>query len=78
VVSLAERLAEPKQSKRCRVGEVLDTLDDTDREALQHALVDSGFATAHILRALLAEGFPLGKTTVQAHRNQDCACSRTA
>ena len=82
-MSLAERLsAAPPTSKGvpgCRVGWIVQQLDDDDAAALNAALVvpmgdPERLSSASIAKALADEGFEVHNKTVQNHRKGLCRC----
>lgn len=50
----------------------MEQLAAEDRKAFEAALVDKSFATASLLRALRDEGYDVGYSTLQRHRNGEC------
>jgi len=76
--TLAAALAAQKpvgKGTRCGVGNLLEQLDDIDRQALLNAL-DSEMFSTDISRALYSEGHKIGGGTVARHRKRECNCDR--
>ena len=82
-MTLAERLsAAPPTSKGvpgCRVGWIVQQLDDDDAAALNAALVvpmgdPTRLSSAVIAQALADEGFQVHGKTVENHRKGACRC----
>lgn len=62
-----------RKGPRCSVANLLDTLDDDDRQALLDAFA-SDLQHAQITRALKAEGHRVGDQTIARHRGGECSC----
>jgi hypothetical protein len=71
-MSLAEHLAIGLPN--CRYAHVYAGLDADDQATLTAALANPALTSAHITRALRAEGHTIGEDTVRKHRTGDCAC----
>ena len=60
-------------SKKCRLGKILDSLEGEDRKALQEAL-DSSIGYRRIKNALSANNITVGTDPIVYHRNKTCVC----
>ncbi len=66
-------------AKRCKIGLLLLDLSEEDRDSLIQAFdkpphSSGGLSNVQIHKILLSEGFELGLSTVDRHRNHDCGC----
>lgn len=75
-MSLAEKLrAVTPRVSGCIVAQILADLGKEDREALVEALADAvGYSSRCLVAALREEGFPVGRSAIQVHRNNECSC----
>jgi len=61
----------------CKVGAVMETLSQTDREILSGAIFDTtNWPVKTLSRALGQKGIQLSETPITAHRFKNCACFR--
>jgi hypothetical protein len=61
----------------CKVGAVLLTLSDSDRDILTGAIFDTtNWPVRTLSRALSEKGIQLSDTPITAHRFKNCACFR--
>jgi hypothetical protein len=74
-MSLTERFAEEPPAS-CKVRAILEALPRDDSEAVNKALSNPRWSSIRIAQILTAEGHPVGRSTVQAHRNLTCQCCR--
>lgn len=75
-MSLADALAREAvtvKGPRCMMCQLMDELEDGERETLTSALTDARFTSAAIFRALRAEGHAISVNAVARHRKGDCA-----
>lgn len=64
-------------STRCKVGQLLDTLEGDDLATLEREASQAATTPAKALAlALTREGHKVGDTTVKDHRSDRCACAR--
>lgn len=86
-MSLSERLAAASGVKKrfCKIGVILSgtQLKDEDKKILSNYLdtpegTPGRIANTAIAAALRAEGFDVSNSSVDRHRNGDCACVRVA
>ena len=76
-MALKDRLSDTpkKQSGHpCSVGALLEKLDSDEHAALNAMLYDLGWSGTKIHAALSAEGYEVGKQTVNRHRSRACRC----
>jgi hypothetical protein len=76
-MALADRLNEtPRRSTGmpCSVGELEDRLDGKEADALYAMLYTLGWSAARIYETLAAEGYEVGRQTVNRHRSRACRC----
>lgn len=75
---MLENLQPPKRNFGCKVGKILDDLNDTDRKVLENALnTDKSIWPAKTLSNELAKrGVHLVDTTITKHRTKQCWCYR--
>lgn len=74
-MGLSDRLAEyerPRIGAKCRTCELLESLPDNEREALQSALADPRFSNAGLAKILRDEGYQMADSTVRRHRRGEC------
>jgi hypothetical protein len=78
-MSLSDRLAlgpEPVVSgSPCSVGELLRSLPNDEREALEAMLAGAWSASA-IHDAVTGEGYDVGRQTINRHRRSECRCAK--
>ncbi len=61
----------------CKVGAIMDTLSETDREILTAAIFDTAnWPIRTLSRALGEKGLQISDTPLTAHRFKNCACFR--
>jgi hypothetical protein len=61
----------------CKVGAVMLTLSDSDRDILAGAIFDTtNWPVRTLSRALSVKGIQLSDTPITAHRFKNCACFR--
>jgi hypothetical protein len=83
-MALTERLNNrtPGMTGRpCSVGYLLEQLDGAERDALLVMLgspTQRGWSQAEIYDALTAEGYEVGRQSINRHRGGQCRCERTA
>lgn len=86
-MSLSERLATASvvRKRLCKIGVILSgtQLTDEDKKVLSDYLdtpegTPGRLANTAIAAALRAEGFDVSNSSIDRHRNLDCACSRVA
>lgn len=76
-MALADRLDGPVKRPSglpCSMAEVMAQLPDVELKALENALYVAGASATVIHEALRAEGFTVGKQTVNRHRSRACRC----
>lgn len=81
-MALAERLnsrTAPATGRPCSVGALLEALDGDERAALLHMLgtpEQRGWSEGEIYDALIAEGYTVGRQSINRHRGGRCRCNQ--
>lgn len=65
-----------QRGPRCTVMQILGKLDPERRAKLEAALGAEAITGTMIQRVLRSWDFELSSSTIQRHRNRDCACPR--
>lgn len=78
-MSLADDLATPAASRGplCSVNVILSELTPELRTLVEDRIANQRYTSTQIAKALSNNGHPIGDTSIQRHRRQECACSRT-
>ena len=72
---MLEGLKPIPRKQLCKVGELLEKLEQSDRDILQAALNDFETWSSHGLRiALLERGIIVGDVVIGKHRRKTCVC----
>lgn len=66
-----------RSGTKCRIAEIRGEMTPDDSKALDEAFADPKWLNSQILRALKAEGFEIGASSVSRHRKGDCICGAT-
>lgn len=72
---------EPTHGYPCSVGELLRTLDGNELVAFEKMLGtpdDWGWSASAIYDAVTAEGYKIGRQSINRHRGGKCRCFRAA
>lgn len=71
-----DALLEPTPARRytCAIREILDSLEEPYKSALEEKLANRANSHEGIRKVLRNAGFPLGQTTIQRHRAGTCRC----
>lgn len=83
-MALSERLANPPRTHTgtpCSVGVLLDALEGDELAALQEMLGTQdqrGWSQDAIYDALTAEGYEVGRQSINRHRGGKCRCAKDA
>ena len=83
-MALAERIKQtppPMHGTPCSVGVLLDQLEGAEHDALLAMLgtpEKRGWSQAQIYDALTAEGYTVGRQTINKHRAGQCRCAKAA
>lgn len=80
-MALADRLNSTPQRIHglpCSIGALEDRLDGTEREALDAMLHQLGWSAERIYAALTAEGYEVGRQSINRHRAKACRCFKAA
>lgn len=76
-MALADRLNSTPQrlpGLPCSIGALEDRLDGPERDALDAMLHQLGWSAERIYTALSAEGYDVGRQTINRHRSRACRC----
>jgi len=74
---MLEDLTPPVRSTRCKMGRILDSLDEKDQAILQKALDDVHvWAAKPLARALTDRGLSITEGPIGLHRSKGCGCFR--
>ncbi|MGH9088824.1 MAG: hypothetical protein ACRDYZ_12075 [Acidimicrobiales bacterium] len=77
-MALAERITKPAPAPihglPCSVGALLEQIDGAERDALNAILYDLGWNAVQIYDALRAEGYSVGRQSINRHRGGKCRC----
>lgn len=72
---MLEGLTPITSETKCKVGQLLDTLDESDEKILQAALDDTDTWSALALKnALMQRGISVGDVVIGKHRRGLCVC----
>ena len=67
----------PNAAIYCKVDQVLNTLEDADKQILVEAIANSALWPAKTLsKQLRLRGISMADTTISKHRAKTCACNR--
>lgn len=80
-MALADRLNNTPQriaGLPCSIGALEDRLDGAERDALDAMLHGLGWSAERIYTALTAEGYDVGRQTINRHRSRSCRCFKAA
>lgn len=80
-MTLAERLDKtPKRATGlpCSVGALEDRLDGKEADALYAMLHTLGWSATRVYDALEAEGYTVGRQSINRHRSRACRCFKDA
>lgn len=76
-MSLADKLDEAPRRKHglpCSVGALEDNLDGKEADALYAMLYTLGWSATRVYDTLHAEGYEVGRQTINRHRSRACRC----
>ena len=75
---MLEDLTPPVKVRRCKVGRILDSLDDKDQAILQKALDNHHVWPVKTLsRELTARGLSVTEGPISLHRSSSCGCYKS-
>ena len=80
-MALADRLSNTPQRIHglpCSVGALEDRLEGEERRALDAMLHQLGWSAERIYAALSAEGYEVGRQSINRHRAKSCRCFKAA
>lgn len=76
-MALSDRLQDTPQriaGLPCSIGALEDKLEGEERRALDAMLHELGWSAERIYAALAAEGYDVGRQTINRHRSRSCRC----
>lgn len=74
---MLEDLTPPSRTVRCKMGRIIDSLDDSDKSILEKALADTNVWSAKALaRELTNRGLSITEGPLGLHRVKSCGCFR--
>lgn len=77
-MALADRITTPPQQGvhgfPCSIGVLLDTLEGAELKALNQILYELGWNATQVYDALRDEGYTVGRSSINRHRNERCRC----
>jgi hypothetical protein len=73
---MLEGLEPERRNYRCKVKEILVSLQAMDQVVLELALDNKEWSALGLSKALRARGIVLGKDTIKNHREKTCHCSK--
>lgn len=74
---MLEDLTPPDRTRKCKMGRLLDSLDDDDHDILQKALDNPEvWAAKTLARELTVRGLSITEGPLGLHRNHSCGCFR--
>ncbi len=62
----------------CSVGALEERLDGTEADALNAMLHTLGWSASRVYEALAAEGYEVGRQSINRHRSRSCRCFKAA
>jgi ribosome-binding protein aMBF1 (putative translation factor) len=65
---MLEHMTPPQPRNRGRIAEILDVLEDKDREILLNALDDKAWSTHALAKALTDRGLKISDSVIQRYR----------
>ena len=80
-MALVDRLADAPtrvSGKPCSVGALEDRLDGKEADALYAMLHTLGWSASRVYDALAAEGYEVGRQSINRHRSRGCRCFKDA
>jgi hypothetical protein len=72
---MLEGLTPPKKLTPCKVRDILETLDKSDKEILINALADSNWPDRTLANSLTERGLQVSDTPIRKHRAGRCSCA---
>lgn len=74
---MLENMTPPSRVIRCKVGRIIDSLEESDQVIMENALRETGVWSAKALaRELTARGLSITEGPLGVHRTKDCGCFR--
>lgn len=65
---MLEGMTPPPRKTQGRIAEILESLDDKDREILLNALDDKAWSSSALAKALTARGVKVSESVIQRYR----------
>lgn len=74
---MLEDLTPPTRVVRCKMGRIIDSLDDSDKDILDKALSDTVvWSSKSLARELTNRGLAITEGPLGLHRTKSCGCYR--
>jgi DUF1009 family protein len=74
---MLEDLIPPDRTRKCKMGRIMESLDDKDQGILQKALDNPEvWAAKTLARELTMRGLSITEGPLGLHRNKSCGCFR--
>lgn len=76
-MALTDRLGEPPRRTTglpCSIGALEEKLEGKEADALYAMLHTLGWSASRVYEALAAEGYEVGRQTINRHRSRACKC----
>lgn len=81
-MSLSDRIKagpiQPTPGMPCSIGHALATLPEEESKALQAMLYELNWNATQIWEAMKAEGYTVGRQSINRHRGEKCRCFKDA
>lgn len=75
---MLEDLVPPSRNTRCKMGRIIDSLDENDQDILGKALLATNVWSAKALaRELTNRGLAITEGPLSLHRSKSCGCYRS-
>ena len=75
---MLEDLTPPSRSVRCKMGRIIDSLEDSDKNILEKALADRNvWSSKGLARELMNRGLSITEGPLALHRTKSCGCYRS-
>lgn len=71
---MLEDLTPPTAFRTCKVGMILETLNDNDKDILNKAVFSPDWPIKTLSRELRKRGIELSETPLGNHRSKNCVC----
>jgi hypothetical protein len=74
---MLEGIQPPSKNKVCRVVQLINEMDDSDKVILETAISDGRWSAGALSQALRSRGFTIASETLRGHMNGSCLCLKT-